>query len=78
MIQLGSVELTWVEAIDTFDQLGPLLLVFLDVDGDGACVPSIDLTAADHAIWNGSFDYVEYELVLEPPLADPDFVCGSF
>lgn len=78
VIRFGSMQLTFIEDVDTFDQLGPLLLAFLDIDGDGACAPSVDLTAAEYAVWNGSFDYVEYELVLEPPLADPDFARASF
>lgn len=77
-IERGSFFFEWVQTVETFDQSGPLLLAYIDVDGDGTCTPAADLTASEYAIWNQSFDHVEYELTLNAPLPDPDFVCDTF
>ncbi len=74
----GAFTFEWVRAVETFDQAGPLMLTYIDVDDDGACVAALDVTAAEEALWNGSFDFVEFALTLTPPLDDPDFVCDSF
>jgi len=53
-----------------------LLLAYIDVDGDGRCSSSADLTAALYGTWNGDLVAPAFEVQVSPPLADPDFVCA--
>jgi len=53
-----------------------LLLAYVDVDGDGRCSSSADLTAALYGTWNGDLVAPAFEVQVSPPLADPDFVCS--
>lgn len=72
----GAFAFEWVTPLDWFDTSGPLLLLYIDVDGDGTCKPASDITASEQGTWNGDYIDPVYETVLAPPLSDPDFVCN--
>lgn len=71
----GELAFEWNEPFAVWDGGGPLLLLYIDMDGDGACEAAADLTGTASPSWNG--DYLEpvYEATVSPPLNDPDFVC---
>jgi len=71
----GAFSFEWEEPVDVTVDGASLMLLYIDVDGDGACTGSVDVTAAVSPAWNG--DYLEpvFATVLAPPLSDPDFVC---
>jgi hypothetical protein len=71
----GTFSFEWEEAIHPFDTGGPLLLFYVDLDGDDACTASVDVTASEYPAWNGDLVDPVFELVLAAPLDDPDFVC---
>lgn len=73
VLDTGELELEWTEPVDT---AGPLLLAYVDVDGDGECLASVDETSSLNTTWNGDLLAPVYEAVLAPPLRDPDFVCN--
>ena len=75
VIQNGSFGFDWVADINTFDQTGGLVMLYIDMDADGQCTAALDITHSESAHWNGSFLDPIYEITLNPPLLDADFVC---
>jgi hypothetical protein len=73
----GAFAFEWVTPLSSFDTGGPLLLLYIDVDEDGACDAASDITESEYAKWNSDYLEPAYEAVLAPPLNDPDFVCNS-
>lgn len=71
----GAFAFEWNEPFSAWDSGGPLLLLYIDMDGDGACEPAADLTGTVSPSWNGDYLGPVYEATLSPPLNDPDFVC---
>lgn len=77
VIRRGGFELTWVEPVSIWDGRGPLLRVYVDVDGDGACRPEIDVTEIAQPLWNGDLLAPAFEAVVAPPLDGGGLVCGG-
>lgn len=72
----GGFEFEWFEPVDVWDQTGPLMLSFVDMDDDGECDPQVDLTESINTEWDGDFLDPTYQVVLEPPFGPKEFVCN--
>lgn len=73
-IMAGTFEFEWKAPVHPWTN-GPLMLLYIDIDGDQECVPSADVTDSVHAEWNGDLGQPEYHIVVTAPLSDADFVC---
>lgn len=71
----GQFKFEWSEAVYGSDTGGPLLLLYIDMDGDGTCKPAADITASLNTAWNGDYLDPVFSATVVPPLNDPDFVC---
>lgn len=71
----GQLSFEWEAPIFVTDVGGPLLLLYIDIDGDQECVAAADITGSVNPEWNGDLLDPVYTAVLAPPLADADFVC---
>jgi hypothetical protein len=71
----GAFAFEWEVPVSVFGTGGPLLLAYIDLDGDGECKAAADLTTSQVTQWNGDLLEPVYSATLEPPLLDPDFVC---
>lgn len=75
VISGGQFAFEWTAPFQTWDKSGPLLLLYIDLGGSGACDAATDLTHSVVLTWNGDYLDAAYEAVLAPPLSDADFVC---
>ena len=75
VISGGEFAFEWTAPFQTWDKNGPLLLLYIDLDGSGTCGAEADLTHSVGLAWNGDYLAPVYEAVLTPPLSDADFVC---
>lgn len=73
----GSFELAWQEPFPIFDAMAPLVMLYVDIDGDGACIPGVDPTAAQSPEWNGDYVAPVFEVAVAYPLTGDEFVCDS-
>lgn len=64
------------EPVPSFGDQGPLVQLFVDVDGDGVCGPS-DFTHSDWMTWQGNFDDIVYRLALGPSDEQAPWVCSQ-
>jgi hypothetical protein len=71
----GQFSFEWEEPVFATDTGGPLLLLYIDVDGDQKCDAASDLTESVSPEWNGDLLDPVYAAVPAPPLADSAFVC---
>jgi hypothetical protein len=71
----GRFALDWRLPFSVCASGPPLLLAFIDEDGDGRCTPAVDTTHSGHAEWNGDLLAPAFRLTLAPPLHDGAFVC---
>ncbi|MBK8256744.1 MAG: hypothetical protein IPK82_29240 [Polyangiaceae bacterium] len=75
VISGGEFAFEWSEPFSVWDSGGPLLLLYIDMDNNGACYAGADITGTVNPVWNGDYLNPVYEATLMPPLNDPDFVC---
>ena len=75
VISGGQFAFDWTEAVPVSDTGTSLLLLFIDIDGNGACNAAVDITASISPTWNGDYLNPAFKATLTPPLMDPDFVC---
>jgi hypothetical protein len=73
----GRFETTLVEPFPIWDTQAPVIEIYVDVDGDGACVPGVDAMAAEFPVWNGEIGEPAWEVSVAHPLVGDEFVCGS-
>lgn len=76
-IEAGQFIVTWEEPIPVFDGRAPVVLMFVDVDGDGTCKPGVDPTGSQFPEWNGDLAAPEFEARVEHPLVGAEWVCDS-
>lgn len=72
----GQFSFEWTVPFQASDSGGPLLLLYIDVDGDGVCKPAADITHSVITEWNGDYLTPVFSATLTPPLNDADFVCS--
>ena len=72
----GQFAFEWIVPFPASDAGGPLLLLYIDVDGDGLCKPAVDITHSAFTEWNGDYLSPVFSATLTPPLGDADFVCS--
>lgn len=73
----GGFALEWSAAVGpSLSADGPLLLLYVDMDGDGRCSAGADVTHSGYAVWDGNYASPAFHMALAPPLSDADFVCG--
>lgn len=73
----GSFAFDWQKPVETLGTIGPLLLLYIDVDGNGLCDPSADLTGSQEGTWNADFVSPVWTVDLASPLVAAPFVCQS-
>jgi hypothetical protein len=76
MIVGGKFSFEWFEPVAVSDTGTSLLLMYIDIDGNGSCNPAADITASVSPQWNGDYLNPIFTATLTIPLADPDFVCS--
>jgi hypothetical protein len=72
----GAFTLEWTFSAPATVIDDTVILLYVDVDGDGRCRSAIDVTAALQPTWNGDLVDPAFALELTPPLSDADFVCA--
>lgn len=72
----GRFAFEWTAPIGAASTEGPLLLAYIDEDGDGRCDAKADVTHSGYAAWDGNLRAPGFRAVLTPPLGDADFVCN--
>lgn len=71
----GQIAFQWTAAFQPSDSGGPLLLMYIDMDSDGACVPAADVTHSTFTEWNGDLLNPVFSVTVTPPWNDAPFVC---
>ncbi len=70
----GTFDFDWVEPVPVSTSGGPLLLWYVDVDGDASC-SAADLKGSSILGWNQDLQEPAFSLEIEPPATSADFVC---
>jgi len=70
----GGFSTQWLETV----YLGgsQLVLYYLDINGDGSCTPSVDLTGSAQMVLGANIDAPSFSVQIEPPTYSADFVCS--
>lgn len=77
LISGGQVALSWSVPLKFLNSEGVLLLMYVDVDGDGQCSAAKDLTHSGYATWTGDIRAPAFSLtVMAAQMNDAAFVCG--
>lgn len=70
----GAFAFEWVEPVPVSTSSGPLLLWYVDIDGDESC-SAPDLKSALTLEWNQDLVAPAFAAEIQPPSTNADFVC---